>query len=41
LGRLRGWAAGQAELGFLVERIDAILQAFRETDPSACEYDFG
>lgn len=41
LDRLRKWAVGQMELGFVVERIDAILRVFRETDPSLCEYDFG
>jgi hypothetical protein len=41
LGQLRGWAAEQPDLKHVVERIDAILAAFRDTDPLACEYDFG
>jgi hypothetical protein len=41
LVRLRNWGTGRADLAFLVERIDAILRAFEETDPSTCEYDFG
>ena len=41
LHRLRAWARDQPELHFVVERIDTILRAFRETDPAVCEYDFG
>ena len=41
LQRLRAWACEQQELGPPVERIDSILRAFRETNPTLCEYDFG
>jgi hypothetical protein len=41
LQRLRAWACEHPELGLPVERIDAILRAFRKTDPAMCAYDFG
>jgi hypothetical protein len=41
LERMRVWATEQQELSFVVERIDVILQAFRDNDAINYEFDFG
>ncbi|APR75909.1 Hypothetical protein A7982_01256 [Minicystis rosea] len=41
LETLRAWASSASERNFMVSRIDGVLQAFRESDPAQCVYDFG
>jgi hypothetical protein len=38
---LRSWASASEDLSNMVERIDGILRALRETAAERCEYDFG